>query len=71
MLSRLEEAAIALHEILWANTGDNADWPITFQCDEAIEGILVDTLNELGDAVEEVRPGSKPWPIQSFQPEQK
>ena len=29
-VSRLEEAAIRLHEILWKNTGDNADWPISF-----------------------------------------
>lgn len=65
MLSRLEEAAIALHEILWKNTGDNDDWPIRFTCDDSIEGQFVDILNELGDAVEEIRPGSKPWPIET------
>ena len=62
-MSRLEEAAIRLHEIIWKNTGDNADWPINFQCDEAIEDKFVDALNELGNAVEEVKPGSKPWPV--------
>ena len=62
-MTRLEEAACRLHEILWQNTGDNADWPISFQCDEEIRDEFIDALNELGDAVEEVKPGSKPWPL--------
>ena len=62
-MTRLEEAACRLHEILWANTGSNADWPVRFECDDEIEGELIDALNELGDAIEEVKPGSKPWPV--------
>ena len=62
-MSRLEEAAIRLHEILWVNTGDNADWPISLECDNAIVDEFSDILNELGNAVEEVKPGSKPWPV--------
>jgi hypothetical protein len=62
-MTRIEAAAIRLHHLLWNNTGSNDDWPIQFQCDEEIHGKLIDALNELGDAVEEVKPGSKPWPI--------
>ena len=62
-MTRLEEAAYRLHEILWNNTGDSADWLIRFECDEAIEGKFVDALNELGNAVEEVKPGSLSWPV--------
>ena len=62
-MTRLEEAAIRLHEILWHNTGDNADWPISFRCDEGIRDEFMDALNELGNAVEEMKPGSKPWPV--------
>ena len=62
-MTRLEEAAIKLHEILWANIGTNADWPIGIHCDEALEDKFIDALNELGNAVEEVKPGSKPWPV--------
>jgi hypothetical protein len=62
-MTRLEDAAIRLHEILWRNTGSNDDWLINFKCDEAIHDELIYALNELGDAVEEVKPGSKPWPL--------
>jgi hypothetical protein len=62
-VSRLEEAAIRLHEIIWKNVGDNADWPISLECDNAIANEFSDILNELGNAVEEVKPGSKPWPV--------
>jgi hypothetical protein len=65
-VTRLEEAAIRLHQIVWQNTGDSADWPINFQCDEELQDEFIGALNELGDAVEEVRPGSKPWPVQVF-----
>jgi hypothetical protein len=59
----LEEAAIRLHEIIWRNTGDNADWPISIECDITLQDEFSAALNELGDAVEEVKPGSKPWPV--------
>lgn len=62
-MSRLEEAAIRLHEIIWKNTGDNADWPISFLCGKEASDEFIDALNELGNAVEEVKPGSKPWPV--------
>jgi hypothetical protein len=62
-VSRLEEAAIKLHDILWKNTGDTADWPICLECDNALVDEFSDILNELGNAVEEVKPGSKPWPL--------
>jgi hypothetical protein len=62
-VSRLEEAAIRLHEIIWKNVGENADWPINFRCDEELEDEFIGALNELGNAVEEVKPGSKPWPV--------
>lgn len=62
-MNRLEEAAIKLHEIIWKNVGDNADWPISFLCDNTIEDEFSDALNELGNAVEEVKPGSKSWPV--------
>jgi hypothetical protein len=62
-VTRLEEAAIRVHEILWNNTGDNDDWPISFRCDDTIHDELIDALNELGDAIEEVKPGSMPWPV--------
>lgn len=62
-MSRLEAAAIRVHEILWHNTGSNDDWLITFKCDDSISDEFTDALNELGDAVEEVKPGSKPWPV--------
>jgi hypothetical protein len=64
-MSRLEEAAIRIHEILWSNTGENDDWPIRIIADDEIHEAFIDALNELGDAVEEVKPGSKPWPIQT------
>jgi hypothetical protein len=62
-VSRLEEAAIRLHEIIWKNAGENADWPISFLCDEELEDEFIGALNELSNAVEEVKPGSKPWPL--------
>jgi hypothetical protein len=62
-VSRLEEAAIRLHEIIWTKTGDNADWPISFLCDDMALDEFLAALNELGNAVEEVKPGSKVWPL--------
>jgi hypothetical protein len=64
-MTRLEEAAIKVHEILWNNVGSSDEWPIAIRCDEAIEDRLIDALGELGNAIEEVKPGSKPWPIKS------
>jgi len=62
-VTRLEAAAIKLHEILWRNTGDNADWPISFKCSSDVHDQLIEALNELSEAVEEVKPGSCPWPL--------
>lgn len=62
-MTRLEQAAVELHDILWNNTGDNDDWPIAIRCDEELEDRFVEALNELGDAIEEVKPGSKRWPV--------
>jgi hypothetical protein len=64
-MTRLEDAAVRVHEVLWNNIG-NADWPISFRCDAEIYDVLADALNELSAAVEEVKPGSCPWPVQSF-----
>jgi hypothetical protein len=63
MMTRLEEAAIRVHKLFWNNTGETADWPIRILTDKEIYNEFADTMNELGDAVEEVKPGSKPWPL--------
>lgn len=62
-MTRLEEAAVKVHELFWHNTGETADWPIRVLTDEETYDKFADTMNELGDAVEEVQPGSKPWPV--------
>jgi len=62
-MSRLELAAIRLHDLIWKNTGESNEWPLQFLCDEELYDEFAYALNELGDAVEEVKPGSKPWPI--------
>ena len=62
-MTRIEAVAIRLHHLFWNNTGDNDDWPITLQCDDELLIEFTDALNELSDAVEEVYPGSSPWPI--------
>ena len=62
-MSRLEQAGIRLHKLLWNNTGSTEDWPITLRLDEDVHDAVVDALNELSDAVEERCPGSSPWPI--------
>jgi hypothetical protein len=64
-MTRLEEAAIRVHELLWHNIGHSADWPIRILVDDEIYDKFAEVMDELSDAVEEVRPGSKPWPIQS------
>jgi len=62
-MTRLEEAAIRVHEILWNNTGETSDWPIRILTSNDIHAEFCAAIDELGDAVEEVKPGSKPWPI--------
>jgi hypothetical protein len=56
--ARMEEAACRVHEIFWKHTRDNADWLIRIECDDTLEGEFVDAMNELGDAVEEVKPAA-------------
>jgi hypothetical protein len=62
-MTRLENAAIRLHRFLWNNVGDSDDWLVTIKCADALRNELVDALNELGAAVEEVQPGSNKWPV--------
>ena len=62
-MTRIEKAAIELHELLWNYTGASDEWPITLKADDTMHDRLVDVLNELGEAVEEVKPNSKPWPV--------
>jgi hypothetical protein len=61
--SRLEKAAIRVHELLWHNIGQSAEWPIRLLIDNELYDEFADVMNELSDAVEEVKPGSKPWPV--------
>ena len=66
-MSRLEEAAIALHEVMWFNVGPDLDWPLRIEYDsDQIYSQFVHAFNELDEAVKEVRPGSSPWPIPSI-----
>jgi len=62
-MSRLELAAIKVHQIFWNNTGETRDWPIMIKVDDELYDELADALNELGEAVEELCPGSSPWPV--------
>lgn len=62
-MTRLELAAIRLHQVFWNNTGSTEDWPITLRIDKDMHADVVRALNELSDAVEEICPGSSPWPV--------
>ena len=62
-MTRLEKAAAQLHALIWINMGSSDEWPIQIQCDEELQDRLIAALGELGDALEEVAPGSKPWPL--------
>ena len=61
-MTRLEEAAIKLHKVIWQNTG-NDDWPIQILLDDSIHDEAIGAFNELFDAVKEVQPDACPWPI--------
>ena len=63
-MTSLEEAAVKMHELLWNYTGTTDEWMIQFKCDDSILDEFIDTLNDLGDEVEKVKPGSKTWPLQ-------
>lgn len=62
-MSRLEHAAIDLHQLIWNNVGSTEDWPIMLRLDEEIHDEVVNALNELSEAVREVDPELVPWPI--------
>ena len=62
-MSRLEQAAINLHKVLWHNTGDTEDWPIMLKVDEEIHDELIAALNELFNAVEKIDVSLVPWPL--------
>ena len=62
-MSRIEEAAVAFHRLIWENTGDTDDWSIHLKIDESIHDEVIYALNELHDAIEESFPGSCKWPI--------
>jgi hypothetical protein len=64
-MTRLEKAAIEVHTVLWNNTGETEDWPITIQCDDDILDRFSSAMNELRDAAEEVEPGIGAWPIKA------
>jgi hypothetical protein len=62
-MTRIEDAAIDLHRLLWNNTGSSDEWPIQIKCDNEFLEPLMSAMNELGAAVKEVCPETMPWPI--------
>ena len=66
-LSRLEKAALRLHEILWNNTGTSHEWPsdewpIAIKVDDDLIDAFIAALNELSNAVAEVDHNATSWP---------
>jgi hypothetical protein len=62
-MTRLERAALEIHQILWNNIGETDDWPIAVRCDADLEDRFILALYELRAAAEEVSPGCAPWPV--------
>jgi hypothetical protein len=57
-LTRLEKAAIQFHELIWRNSGYTDDWPIEIMLDADIINEWALRINELRDAIREVRPNA-------------
>jgi hypothetical protein len=51
--SKIEQAAIDLHDYLWEYTGYTADWPIEIAGDDSAVTELIRRLNTLQDAIKE------------------
>jgi hypothetical protein len=50
-MTKLEEAAIAVHDYIWQNTGTNDDWPLQFSGDDDEVMEVIRLLNELQDEI--------------------
>ena len=51
-MTKLEELAIELHDLLWSNVGTTADWPLEVSSDEdEVVDQLIELLNEIQDEI--------------------